>query len=73
MRFSLQAHNVAAVIDICRRVDGLPLALELAAARTPLLRLAGLTAMLSDPLCLLTATTKRPHDPRHRALRITLE
>ncbi|HEX7688599.1 MAG TPA: hypothetical protein VF453_12885, partial [Burkholderiaceae bacterium] len=73
MRFSLQAHNVAAVIDICRRVDGLPLALELAAARTPLLRLAGLTAMLSDPLRLLTATTKRPHDPRHRALRITLE
>ena len=73
LRFELHAQNVAAAVEVCRRVDGLPLALELAAARTPLLRLAGLTALLSDPLRLLAAAGKRSLDPRHRALRITLE
>jgi predicted ATPase/DNA-binding winged helix-turn-helix (wHTH) protein len=72
MRFELQPGNVAAVIDICQRLDGLPLALELAAARMPLLRLAGLAAMLSEPMGLL-ASGKRLVGARHRALRMTLE
>ncbi len=72
LRFELQPQNVAAAIDICRHLDGLPLALELAAARTSALRLAGLATLLSDPMRLLTSTSGS-HDPRHRALRVTLE
>lgn len=56
---------------ICERVDGLPLAIELAAARLPLMGAAGLLAGLDDPLVVLsTSRTGRPM--RHRSISDTI-
>ncbi|WP_156067641.1 ATP-binding protein [Pseudonocardia halophobica] len=60
--------DVALVLDVCRRLDGLPLALELAAARTTSLALPDLAARLASARLL----TARSTDPRHRSLAATL-
>lgn len=52
--FRLDATNVATVVQICRHLEGLPLALELAAARMRLLSPGELLARLNDRLTLLT-------------------
>jgi predicted ATPase len=52
--FALTEPNVAAVAEVCRRVDGLPLAIELAAARTKVLPPRTLLARLEQRLPLLT-------------------
>jgi len=52
--FALDEENVGTVADICRRLDGLPLAIELAAARTKVLPLPALLARLERRLPLLT-------------------
>ncbi|GAA4710463.1 hypothetical protein GCM10023215_60370 [Pseudonocardia yuanmonensis] len=57
------------VLDVCRRLDGLPLALELAAARTRSFALPDLAARLAASSALLTG---RSTDPRHRSLAATL-
>ncbi len=54
-RFALDADTAKAVALICRRLDGIPLALEMAAARLPLLGLEGLRVGLDKRLRMLTA------------------
>jgi predicted ATPase len=66
-QFELTRRNVAAVGEICRRLDGLPLAIELAAARTRLLSAQQIAARLDDRFRLLT-NGPRSAPSRHRAL-----
>ena len=70
--FVLTEDNVAAAIDICRALDGMPLAIELAAARVPALGIAGVRDRLDERLRLLTVGW-RGAQARHRTLRATLE
>jgi tetratricopeptide (TPR) repeat protein len=69
--FGLSAGNAAAVAEICRRLDGLPLAIELAAARVRLLPPQALAARLDQPFSLLTGGA-RDLPERQRTLRNTL-
>ncbi len=70
--FSLSDANVATVAAICARLDGLPLALELAAARIPLLSPQALLARLDESLGLLTGGPRDAED-RQRTLRGTID
>jgi predicted ATPase/class 3 adenylate cyclase len=69
--FVLDASTRPAVEQICRRLDGLPLAVELAAARISVLTPDAMLARLSDRLKLLTGGA-RDQPARHRTLRDTL-
>jgi len=60
------------VARLCRRLDGMPLALELAAARTTALSVGQLDDRLSDALHLLTGGPRTSPD-RHRTMRATLD
>lgn len=71
-RFVVDTANAAAVAEICRRLDGLPLAIELAAARVPLLGVQGLRDRLVQQLDLLTRGA-RDAMPRHQTLRSALD
>ena len=64
--FELSAHNSAAVAEVCARLDGMPLAIELAAARCPALDPAELAARLDGRPGLLSGGPARPG--RHRSL-----
>jgi predicted ATPase/DNA-binding winged helix-turn-helix (wHTH) protein len=71
-RFALTGTNVSAVIGICRDLDGIALAIELAAARVPLLGVEGLRRRLGERLRVLTSGTRLAL-PRHQTLRAALE
>ncbi len=71
-RFALTDGNVRDVIEICQRLDGLPLALELAAARVPLLGVRGVAERLDDRFKLL-AGGSRSAPTRHQTLQAALE
>jgi predicted ATPase len=71
-RFLLTDENAPAVAEICRRLDGLPLAIELAAARVRLLSPQALLARLSDRLKLLTGGA-RDLPLRQQTLRSTID
>ncbi len=70
--FELTAANQAAVVAVCRRLDGLPLAIELAAVRTRALGPEQIRDRLSDRFSLLTGGN-RAALPRHQTLRTTIE
>jgi len=70
--FELTASNQAAVVDLCRRLDGLPLAIELAAVRTRVLSVEQIVTRLADRFALLTGGS-RAALPRHQTLRTTIE
>ena len=72
-RFRLTDANAPAVIAVCRSLDGLPLAIELAAARAPVLGVTRLLASMQDRLKLLTAGRNRIAPPRQQTLRAALE
>ncbi len=70
--FSLRENNVASVVDICRRLEGIPLALAFAAARLRLLGLQGLREALDERLSLLRPRTGAD-DARHPTLEAALD
>ncbi|MBV9856687.1 MAG: hypothetical protein JOY82_19575 [Streptosporangiaceae bacterium] len=70
--FELTAANRAAVAALCRRLDGLPLAIELAAVRTRALGPEQILDRLTDRFGLLTGGS-RAALPRHQTLRTTIE
>ncbi len=70
--FSPHAESLPAIAAICRRLDGMPLAIELAAARAAALGIEQVAVGLHDRFALLTSGG-RTAVPRHRTLRATLD
>jgi predicted ATPase/class 3 adenylate cyclase len=70
--FALDRSNVGAVVEICRRLDGIPLALELAAARVNVLSADEIAQGLSDRFRLLTGG-RRTAVPRQRTLQALID
>ncbi len=70
--FALTPRNAQAVADVCRRLDGMPLAIELAAARVPALAIEQIAERLDDCFNLLTHGT-RTAVPRQQTLRATVD
>jgi predicted ATPase/DNA-binding CsgD family transcriptional regulator len=70
--FLVTAGNARAVAQICRRLDGIPLAIELAAARVRALSVEQIAARLDDRFGLLTGGN-RTALPRHRTLRAAMD
>ncbi len=70
--FALREQDLKALREICRRLDGLPLAIELAAAQIDALALVGLQAQLDNCFELLTQG-RRTAVPRHQTLKAALD
>src|ERR1700692_1414893 len=70
--FTPHAEDLASIAAICRHLDGMPLAIEFAAARAAVLSVQGVAAGLRDRFALLTAG-RRTALPRHQTLRATLD
>jgi predicted ATPase/DNA-binding SARP family transcriptional activator len=70
--FGVTEANKATIAEVCERLDGLPLAIELAAARLRVLSVKQLARRLDDVFGVLTGGT-RSAPPRHQALRATLD
>jgi predicted ATPase/DNA-binding winged helix-turn-helix (wHTH) protein len=70
--FQFADTDVPAVLEICRRLDGVPLALELAAARVEAFGIEGLATRLDDRFALLTKG-RRTALPRHQTLRAMMD
>jgi predicted ATPase/DNA-binding NarL/FixJ family response regulator len=70
--FELTEANRSAVVELCRRLDGLPLAIELAAVRTRALPVEQIVDRLNDRFALLTGG-RREALPRHQTLQATID
>ncbi len=70
--FALGTGNAASIAEICRRLDGIPLAIELAAARARVLTVEQIAARLEDRFALLTGGA-RTAVARHRTLRAAID
>ncbi len=73
VRFALTDAQVPAVVSLCEALDGLPLAIELAAARVPMFGVQRLAASMQNRLQLLTASRDRAASARHQTLRAALD
>jgi predicted ATPase/DNA-binding CsgD family transcriptional regulator len=71
--FSLASENAPAVAEICQRLDGLPLALELASARLNVLTVREIAARLDDRFALLTSGQRTGLEARHHTLRAAID
>ena len=69
--FEITPHNATAVVEVCTKLEGIPLAIELAAARMDVLTAEQIAQRLDRALGLLTGG--READRRHRTLRATLD
>ncbi|SFS09323.1 Predicted ATPase [Agrococcus baldri] len=70
--FALTDENAAAIADICRRLEGLPLAIELVAAKARMLTPQGIAERLEQSLPMLTAAARDLPD-RHQTMRATID
>jgi non-specific serine/threonine protein kinase len=70
--FRLSAENAPAVLDVCRRLDGVPLAIEMAAARTNVMSPVQIAAALGDRFALLVNPV-RDAERRHATLGAALD
>src|ERR1700761_6028408 len=70
--FTVTPHNRADVVRLCQRLDGIPLAIELAAVRLRALPLAELASQLESGIRMLTVS-RRGTSPRHQTLRAAVE
>jgi len=71
--FSLTRRNGAAIVQVCQRLDGMPMALELAAARVTVLTVEQIAARLDQRLSLLVADNPAALAPRHQTLRAAID
>jgi predicted ATPase/DNA-binding winged helix-turn-helix (wHTH) protein len=71
--FALTDANASLVVEICRRLDGLPLAIEFAAPRVEALGVEGLADCLEDSLRRLLGTQRRAAMPRHRTMQAVID
>ena len=71
--FTITTANALSIVKICRRLDGLPLALELTSAHTNVLSLQEILARLDDRFALLISRQRSELDPRHRTLRAAMD
>src|SRR5262245_10969540 len=69
--FAIEPHNADDVARICARLDGIPLAIELAAARAKVLSIRQIADRLNDAFSLLSMGSRTL--PRHRTLRATID
>jgi predicted ATPase/DNA-binding SARP family transcriptional activator len=70
--FTLTNENAGAVVEICRKVDGIPLAIELAAARVNVLQVEEILKQLQDSFVLLSSDG-RSILPRHQTLQASMD
>jgi predicted ATPase/DNA-binding CsgD family transcriptional regulator len=70
--FELTEQNAPAVVRVCQQLDGIPLAIELAAAKVRVLSVQQIALRLKDSFRLL-ATQSRTADPRHMTLRAIID
>ncbi len=71
--FSLTPENAWSTVETCRRLDGLPLALELASARVNVLTVQEIVTRLNDRFALLISSQRRGIEPRHQTLRAAID
>lgn len=71
--FTLTEQNTSAILQVCRRLDGIPLAIELAAARVNVLTVEQIAARLDDRFNLLTSSNRTAVLPRHQTLQATID
>ena len=71
--FALTDANAPLVVEICRRLDGWPLAIEFAARRVAVLGVEGLAADLDSLPLLGLGARRRTAGPRHRTMRAVVD